>query len=184
MAPLTMLSIALALGLLCLQVVASDTFIVNSNRTFVFKALPNTPLPARSDDTPELIADSLFDGNKCVDRFVGEVNEGQALYAAKKFCDVVIVDHQNEERPARPVEGYFFDGESVLKTQVAEVWPPGSCEPDQKSLDFLHPKGPKGDDSYDCVSLIYGAWRQCFNNDGQGGTVKSGCVTYTLHVLR
>ncbi|KAG7010191.1 hypothetical protein G7Y79_00001g004630 [Physcia stellaris] len=103
MAPLTMLSTAFALGLLGLRVVASDTFMVNSNRTFVFKALPNIPLLHRSDDAPELIADSLFDGNKCVESFVGEVNEGQALYAAKKFCNVVIVDHQNEKRPARPM---------------------------------------------------------------------------------
>lgn len=178
-----MLSIAFALGLLCLQVVAADTFMVNSNGTFVFKALSNATLLPRSN-APDLIADSLFDGNICVDGFYGEVNEDQVLHAAEEYCNAVIIYHQNEERPAPPVEGYFFGGDTIIKAEVAEVWPPGSCEPDQKSLDFLHPKGPKGYNSYDCISLTYGAWRQCFNNDGQGGTVRSGCVTYTLHVLR
>lgn len=53
MAPLTMLSIAFAFGLLGLRVVASDTFMVNSNRTFVqgTPEHPSTPPQQRRTRT-------------------------------------------------------------------------------------------------------------------------------------
>lgn len=84
MAPLSILSKALALGVLCLQVVAADTFMVNSNRTFVFKTVSNTTLLPRSNDPPELIADYLFDGNECVRAFSGDAQEDPGSLRRRK----------------------------------------------------------------------------------------------------
>ena len=54
---------------------------------------------------------------------------------------------------------------------------------------MLHPKEKAGVVKYDedintdeCVTLVFGAWNECWNNKGRGGTMTSGCLAYSTWI--
>lgn len=67
----------------------------------------------------------------------------------------------------------------VYNASVAEV---RGCGTREEVLDLMHPMGNYDGDvqGYDCLSILYGAWKWCSGNKGRGGWVQSGCLNYSI----
>lgn len=203
MARLSILVALLALCLLCVQTMAIPVG-EPSNSTIIARKIKHD-LDGDGDvdyydnviDTdlllPAPMADSLYDKLTCFESYDGsDAHERNVLWAVNNFCKHTVINYQRQGRPAwigvehEYVTTRMFDGDNsdsvfddVYQLKINEYYDPRTCEKDKEFLNFYHPKGPTSSDPYDCISLLWGAWRQC-NNQGRGGTVRSGCMDYTI----
>ena len=104
MAHLSMLVIVFALGLLGLQITAVP-YKAARNQTI----LPRTFVDIQEvPETPDLIDPDLIDAQYCFDNPGKESTEIHVLLACNEFCTTQVIHHQEESKPTRRVEDFFW----------------------------------------------------------------------------
>lgn len=125
-------------------------------------------LEAREDIALEELTGDILKDHHCFSKadehgYSDDIIVDTAWLFCKEFTDEGALDPGEEDgRYAVYFEGW---DDSALEIAVMEVQ---DCLPKETIQE------------YDCGSLVYGAWKQCYNNDGRGGAIDYKCLRYTV----